>query len=371
MSVSRQRATFWVLTLGVSLFVAADVASAQRPPPRPRTQQAEPEALLTEAERAEAARLLPLMDAALSGEGATDLVASLRWDYLKAQEGQVYVPFTLSLNPETISQSVTVYVRLAPAGMVLTPPPAPVPGEPAPPVEPPSYPFEDVHFVDMRPSASGNYVLRRAFAVPAGSYDLYVGIKDSELVETDSVEVRSGVLKRTVDVPDLWGGQFTTSSIFVTERVEPIPAPLSPEQQRSDPYAIGSARIVPRDVMPYEKTDTLSFLLFIYNPQLAEQKPNVTQKLNVTQKPNVTVEYNFHRRTAASEEFFNATTPQTLSAETLPPAFDMAAGHQLSAGQNVPLSAFPEGIYRLEIHVIDNAAEASISRNVNFTIIGS
>ncbi|HJO37846.1 MAG: hypothetical protein QGF21_02715 [Vicinamibacterales bacterium] len=352
MFANHQRAALRVLTLGVSLLATAGVAAAQ-------IAVAESDALLTEAERAEAARLLPLMDAALSGEGATDLVASLRWDFLKAQEGQVYVPFTLSLNPETTSQSVTVYVRLAPAGMVLTPPPAPVPGEPVPPVEPPSYPFEDVHFIDMRLSASGDYLVRRAFAVPPGSYDLYIGIKDSELVETDSVEVRSGVLKRTVDVPDLWGGQFTTSSIFVTERVEPIPAPLSPEQQRSDPYAIGSARIVPRDVMQYEKTDTLSFLLFIYNPQLAEQKPNVT------------VEYNFHRRTASSEEFFNATTPQTLSAETLPPAFDMAAGHQLSAGQNVPLSAFPEGVYRLEINVIDNEAEASISRNVNFTIVGS
>ena len=60
MFANHQRAALRVLTLGVSLLATAGVAAAQ-------IAVAESDALLTEAERAEAARLLPLMDAALSG----------------------------------------------------------------------------------------------------------------------------------------------------------------------------------------------------------------------------------------------------------------------------------------------------------------
>ncbi len=367
MRVSRERATLWGLMMVASLCLGSGAAWAQDPAGAEQTAQAplEPEALLTEAERAEASKLLPLMNDAMRGQPVpSDIGVDLSYDFLKAQPGQVYVPFTLKLDAATVSQSITLYVRLAPAGMTLpVPPPEPEPEPGAPPaqppaVEPPSFPFEDVHFIDM-PIAADVYIVRRAFAVAAGSYDLYLGIKDSELVETDSIEVRRAVVKRTVEVPDLWGGQLTTSSVIVTDRVEPIPAPLSAAQQRADPYAIGSARIVPRDVLQYETTDTLSFLFFIYNPQLIENKPDVT------------VEYSFHQRTGNGEQFFNATSPQTLSAETLPSQFDMSMGHQLSAGQNVPLSAFPEGTYRLEIKVTDNTASASILRNVNFTVVAS
>ncbi len=364
MHVSRERATLWGLMVVASLCLGSGAAWAQTPAGGEQSAQLplEPEALLSEAERAEASKLLPLMNDAMRGQPVpSDISVDLSYDFLKAQPGQVYVPFTLKLDPATVSQSITLYVRLAPAGMVLPPPPPePEPGAPPaePAVEPPSFPFEDVHFIDM-PMAADSYVVRRAFAVAAGSYDLYFGIKDSELVETESIEIRRAVVKRTVEVPDLWGGQLTTSSVIVTDRVEPIPAPLSAEQQRADPYAIGSARIVPRDVLQFETTDTLSFLFFIYNPLLIENKPDVT------------VEYSFHQRTGTGEQFFNATSPQTLSAETLPPQFDMSMGHQLSAGQNVPLSAFPEGTYRLEIKVTDNTASASILRNVNFTVVAS
>ena len=389
MRVSRERATLWGLLVVTSLCLGSGAAWAEAPPfPHdelwrlagraasifpPRTDGAggeqtaqaplEPDVSLTEAERAEASKLLPLMNDAMRDQPVpSDISVDLGYDFLKAQPGQVYVPFTLKLDPATVSQSITLYIRLAPAGMMLPPPPPePEPGAPPaqpPAVEPPSFPFEDVHFIDM-PIAADVYIVRRAFAVAAGSYDLYLGIKDSELVETDSIEVRRAVVKRTVEVPDLWGGQLTTSSVIVTDHVESIPVPLSAEQQRTDPYAIGSTRIVPRDVLQYETTDTLSFLFFIYNPQLIENKPDVT------------VEYSFHQVTGDGEQFFNATSPQTLNAETLPPQFDMSMGHQLSAGQHVPLSAFPEGTYRLEIKVTDNTASASILRNVGFTVIAS
>ena len=49
----------------------------------------------------------------------------------------------------------------------------------------------------------------------------------------------------------------------------------------------------------------------------------------------------------------------------------MAAGHQLVAGQAVPLSAFPAADYRLEIKVTDNTNGASLIHNVDFTVSAS
>jgi hypothetical protein len=74
---------------------------------------------------------------------------------------------------------------------------------------------------------------------------------------------------------------------------------------------------------------------------------------------------------AGAEKFFNKTAPQNLNAQTLPPQFDVAAGHQLQAGQAVPLASFPEGEYRLEVKVTDKIANKSLTRDVNFTVVGS
>ena len=74
--------------------------------------------------------------------------------------------------------------------------------------------------------------------------------------------------------------------------------------------------------------------MLIYNP-----------KIDSANKPDVSVEYNFYQRSrpAQPEKFFNKTNPQNLNAQTLPPQFDLAAGHQLQSGQAVPLASFPEG----------------------------
>ncbi len=48
-----------------------------------------------------------------------------------------------------------------------------------------------------------------------------------------------------------------------------------------------------------------------------------------------------------------------------------AAGHQIIAGQSVPLASFAEGEFRLEITVTDNVAKKSIKRDVVFSVAGS
>ena len=67
---------------------------------------------------------------------------------------------------------------------------------------------------------------------------------------------------------------------------------------------------------------------------------------------------------------FNKTAPQQLNAQTLPPEFNVAAGHQLPGSLVVPLASFPPGDYRLEITVTDKASGKTVKQNANFRRVG-
>jgi hypothetical protein len=87
-------------------------------------------------------------------------------------------------------------------------------------------------------------------------------------------------------------------------------------------------------------------------------------------KPDVQVEFNFHQKAAdGSEKYFNKTEPQQLNAQTLPPEFSVAAGHQLPGSLVVGLVPFPVGEYRLEIKITDKPSGKAVTQNVNFTVL--
>ena len=178
---------------------------------------------------------------------------------------------------------------------------------------------------------------------------------------------KMSVLKQSVTVPDYWNGELNTSSVIIAQRIDPLPAPLTPQQQADRPYAMGSMEIVPALDTKFTKKSELSTFMLICNP-----------KTDSSNKPDVMVEYNFCQAAAgtepksgepckAGEKFFNKTNPQNLNAQTLPPEFDLAAGHQLQSGQAVPLASFPEGQYRLEVKITDKIANKSLTRDVTFT----
>jgi hypothetical protein len=184
---------------------------------------------------------------------------------------------------------------------------------------------------------------------------LAVDVKDREKAAT-----KSGVLKQTVTVPNFWSEELMTSSIIVADRVEPLSAPLTPREQAEQPYTLGTTQIVPSMTGTFSKKNELSLVFLIYNPVLGADK-----------KPDVSVEYSFYQKVAteaSGEKFFNKTNPQVFSAKTLPPQFDPAAGHQLVAGQSLPLGSFPEGEYRLEIKVTDKLSGKTITHNVKFVV---
>ena len=121
-------------------------------------------------------------------------------------------------------------------------------------------------------------------------------------------------------MPNLWDGEFTTSTIIVAKSIEPLAAPLTPQQQADRPYAMGAMEIVPAFSTKFNKQTELSTFMLIYN---AKTDPT-------NNKPDVTVEYNFYAKQSGGEKFFNKTNPQALNAQTLPPQFRLRGGSSAS-----------------------------------------
>jgi len=344
---------------------------------------------LTALQNQEATLLARILDEAMS-DPQVAFSRGLDWDQdvLKGAQGTAYVPYTLRIDPDVVgSESIIAGIRVVERGET-------VPGSATTPqtqsnaleqdstegqstaspaglemgssvTEPPTYAFEDFHFVTLSDTQMQDdaYQISRALQVPGGQYDVYVALKDLQLVDTPdelmqnlSTEVRQAVFKFAVNIPDL-SNDLSTSSVMVFERLERISTALTPAQLREDPYAIGSMRFVVRNSENFSTADELKFGFFIYNMQV-----------DINGKPDVTVEYNFHRQGEAGEEFFNATSPQEFNEDTLPPQWNLAEGHQLLVGQDVPLSVFPVGSYRMEISVADNTSGNLLTRDVHFTV---
>jgi hypothetical protein len=313
---------------------------------------------LNDAEKKEIQTVIKIVDDVVAGKPASNdlALAWVREDLLKAQNNKEYVPFTVSIDTSKISgEKVAVYWRvMAKSGEAPAAQPA---GKKDEKNAKSAYPYEDFGITTI---SAGNGKMSRSFTVPAGEYDVYVVVKEPTPDKKNTAAPKVSSIKQAVTVPDLWTEELNTSSVIVAERIDPLPAPLTPVQQIERPYALGAMEIVPAVETKFTKKTELSTFLLIYNA-----------KTDSTNKPNVTVEYNFYSKQAGAEKFFNKTNPQSLNAQTLPPNFDVAAGHQLQSGQAVPLASFPEGDYRLEIKITDNVASKSVTRNVNFTVAGS
>ncbi len=311
-----------------------------------------------------------LADDAMTGQAApNDLSLSwVRSDVLKASDNKQFVPFAVSIDASKLTGGAAwVYWRVAPKGATIevAPPPSKDDKDKGAKSAPPrvAYPFEDLGPVEL---AAGQPVTRitRSFTVVAGDYDVYVLVKEPtpEKPVKNAPPPKVALIKQTVTVPDFWNGELNTSSVIVAERIDPLPAPLSPAQQALRPYALGPIELVPTSETKFTKKAELQPFLLVYNPKTDA----------VTNKPDIMVEFNFFSKDpAGAEKPFNHTAPQILNASTLSPAFDLAAGHQLPAGQAVPLASFPEGSYRLEIKITDKIANKSITRDVNFSVSGS
>jgi hypothetical protein len=312
-----------------------------------------------DAVKKEAQTFQKLADAALVAQGgANDFnIAWVKEDFLRSTKDKAFVPFTITLDPTKVSGALALYYRVVPtpaAGAVV---------DPKKPVKPV---WESVFPVMV--SGQNPMRLSRSFTAEAGSYDVYLVAREVQADRPKNAPpAKTVVLKQTVNVPNFWSEELTTSSVIVYQRIEPLAAPLNSQQQAERPYAMGTAEIIPFPDMKLPKAAELATLMFIYNP-----------KGDSANKPDLTIEYNFCKvmpgnepkpdePCKAGEQFYNKTQPETLNGTTLDPAFDVKM-MPVQTGQAVPLAAFPAGDYRLEIKVTDKLANKTITRDVNFSV---
>jgi hypothetical protein len=355
---------------GITVLAAAAVVFSTTLLAQDRNQkptQAQNQPKLSNAQKAELTVIHTMIEAMNAGQPAPNDL-SLTWareDLLKAQGGKQYIPFTVTIDPAAVAgKPLTVYWRVVSKTAAPPPPPAAPANprdKPAPP-RPPDFAYEDMNTTTIPAGTTGPARISRSFAVSGGSYDVYLAVKEPspERPQRNAPPPKASLIKHTVEVPELWNDELATSSVFVAQRIDPLPAPLTPQQQSERPYALGTMEIVPVLDTKFAKSSELSTFILIYNA-----------KTDAANKPDVSVEFNFYAKQAGAEKFFNKTNPQNLNAQTLPPQFDFAAGHQLQAGQAVPLASFPEGEYRLEIKVTDKLANKTITRDVNFSVAGA
>jgi hypothetical protein len=294
-------------------------------------------------------------DAAPSQPAPEAVTLGIRQDFMKAQQGLIFVPFTVTVDSGKLTSPVAGYLRIAPKGS--TGLPVPEKNE-----KPPTYPFEDLYFTELRPGGAGQPPrLTRAFAVPPGTYDVYLALRERPAGGTAAdAPVKVALLKQELVVPNYHSDEFQTSSVLLADKIEPLTAPVAPEAMKERPYVLGDSEVTPAADQKFKKTEELQLVFQIYGAKLGADK-----------KPDVSIDYVFFQKEAAGEKMFNRTPTQTLSEKTLPPNFDPEMGHQLMTGQGVPLQSFPEGDYRLEIKITDNKAQKSVTRDVLFTVLAA
>jgi len=343
------------LAVAVAALASAPVLVAQNnQQPNRRDQERR-----SQADQRDIQALVQTVDAVAAGKQPAPADIPLRWEgnhFLRGGDGSTYIPFTIVADAAKLPMpGVALYIRVVNKNA-----PAPAPAaentnnrnrnQPPPPA---TYPWDNVNFIDLR----GEGKISRAIALKPGEYEMFLTMKERSPLEPQRNQppAKMGMLRQSLTVPDFTGTDITTSSVLLGS-VEQITAPLTPEQQQENPYTFGNMRVVPSIDSKLKKSGELQVLFWVYGTQANAGKPDVQ------------IEYNFHQKTAEGEKYFNKTAPQVLNASTLPPQFDVAAGHQLPGSLVVPLASFPVGDFRLEIKVTDKLSGKTFTQNVNFTV---
>jgi hypothetical protein len=296
-----------------------------------------------------------LVDAVSSGKqpAPADVKVTMH-NYFLLSGGDVYIPFTLDLNPAFSQLPVGMYVR----AVAKTPPAAAQAGGNkgkskvsggAPASGSTTYAFEDIAFYPDKVDQ-----INRALELPAGDYDIYVAMSERPSKDKKAPAPKSTVAAIPLTVPNLTSG-LATSSIILAKGLEPSGAQLNGQQQLEQPYTISGFKISPAFVSSFPKSGELLWVFYIYNEGAAANG-----------KPDLNVEYNFFH--AGEDKPFVNMPPSAFNATTLPAEFDLTKGHTVFVGQGVPLTTFNPGDYKVEMKITDKTNSQSLTRTVNFTV---
>jgi hypothetical protein len=290
---------------------------------------------------------------------ADDLQVTWRHDVFKAVQGKVFLPFTLTFDgSKALPNPLAVYVRVAKKGATVT-------KEKDREKEP--YEFEQVFSGDAAAPAAGKPVeITRRIVVAPGEWDVFVAVQPgagAEPVKND-VMVKGAVKKFEVNAPNLWTEEFTTSSLLLIDKIEPLKEQPTQETIVFKPYTFTGADMVLAKDNEFKKSEELTLYFHVYNPVFENKKPDITieyeflKKEGAEEKPAVTEE--------GKKLVYN---PQKFNAQTLPATWDPDMGFQVAPGFAIPLNLFPVGEYRINIKVTDNKAQKSITREVTFKVV--
>jgi hypothetical protein len=292
--------------------------------------------------------LFTLVEEASAGHSVpSDVPVTWQSHVLKAEADTNFVLFTFKVPPGGFTSfPLAMYLRVVEHGALATPP--------GPRDALAQYPFEDVAIFDE----PINGRISRAFAAPAGQWDVYVALR--EAMRSELQVPKTVVFRREVDLPDL-STDLAVSSIIVADKIEADTdnKRLDFEDQLDDPYRLWGMRITPALETRFGHDKTLSLTFLVYNTLVAEND-----------KPDVEIDYTFFRKSGNTETFFGKTSPQLFNPRTLAPDFSLSAGNLLIGGHAVPLRPFPNGDFRLEITVTDKTSGKSLMRDVSFTVAG-
>jgi len=310
----------------------------------------------SQAEQRDIQALVQLVDAVAAGKqpAPTDIpVAWVGSHFVRGAEGATYVPFTVTVDGSAMAApGAALYVRAVTKGAA--PAPAPEQNRRGNQPQAPMYPWDDIQFL----SVPADRTVSRAMMLKPGEYDLFIAVKERSPAEPQRNQppAQTGLLRHSITVPDYAGPELGISTPIIATVVEPLQTPLSPEEQRANPYVFGGAlRVVPSRDMTFKTSGEFLMVYWVYGQPASG-------------KPDVQIEYNFHHKTPEGEKYFNKAQPQVFNASTLPPNFDFAAGHQLMSIFGVPLKSFPAGDYRVEFTVIDKRTGNKLTENATFTV---
>lgn len=274
---------------------------------------------LSKDEEREAKLISNALGNAVQGKPVTNDLAItwLRSDGLQAQGASNIVAFAVSIDPaKAPSGKVFLAWRVMPADADPKKKVAPI--------------YENFSTVDVTGGAAS--FVGRLFLAPSGKFDVYVG--GHELVADKGSKAPASVLKQSVEVPALTGGDFTVSSLYIF-RSKKYDAPLTDIMEH--PYGTPEEENIP-----------------LVNPTLSKTEPLRVNGMLFNATGRVTVEYQAFKD--------GATEPVKKWA---PAEIDPA---RQGIPDRVPLTDFEPGKYRLDIKLTDKGSGKTLSPSVSFTV---
>ncbi|MBI3049917.1 MAG: hypothetical protein HYY76_16580 [Acidobacteria bacterium] len=312
----------------------------------------------SQADQRDIQALVQLVDAVAAVKQPAPADIPVTWagnHFVRGAEGATFIPFTLAVDAsKAAAPGTALYVRAVSKSAAAPAPEQNQQNRRGDQPQAPMYPWDDIQFFNLPSDGS----VSRAMMLKPGEYDVFVALKERSPAEQQRNQppAKMGLLRHTITVPDFTGPELAISTPIIATAVEPLTSPLSPEEQRANPYTFGGAlRVVPSREMKFKTSGEFLMVFWVYGQPASG-------------KPDVQIEYNFHHKTAEGEKYFNKAQPQVFNASTLPPNFDFAAGHQLMSIFGVPLKTFPAGDYRVEFTITDKLSGRKLTQNVTFTV---